>query len=421
MLKFVHAADLHLDSPMRGLERYEGAPVEQIRGATRRALENLVQLAIDEDARLVIIAGDLYDTDWKDYNTALFLSQQMSRLRQAGIRVFIIAGNHDASSQITRSLRMPENVTALSTRAPETVLLEDLGIAIHGQGFAERAVRHDLSANYPPAVQDLFNIGILHTGATGRPGHEPYAPCTLEGLLSKNYDYWALGHVHRREILHENPWIVFPGNTQGRHINESGPRGCTLVTIQDGRCTAVEHRDLDVVRWTLCDVNVSGADSSEGVLDCLRTHLEQESRSAGDLLVAARIHIQGVTGAHVDLIREPEKWVSEIRSAATDLSGGTIWVEKVRFATRPRISLEDRLAQNDPIADLLRLIQDIQLTDEILKPLKDEMSALRAKLPAELFQDTGLIDLDSPDVSGEILENAKQILVTTLLSGGGSH
>jgi exonuclease SbcD len=421
MLKFVHAADLHLDSPMRGLERYEGAPVEQIRGATRRALENLVQLALDEDARLVIIAGDLYDTDWKDYNTALFLSQQMSRLRQAGIRVFIIAGNHDASSQITRSLRMPENVTALSTRAPETVLLEDLGIAIHGQGFAERAVRHDLSANYPPAVQDLFNIGILHTGATGRPGHEPYAPCTLEGLLSKNYDYWALGHVHRREILHENPWIVFPGNTQGRHINESGPRGCTLVTIQDGRCTAVEHRDLDVVRWTLCDVNVSGADSSEGVLDCLRTHLEQESRSAGDLLVAARIHIQGVTGAHVDLIREPEKWVSEIRSAATDLSGGTIWVEKVRFATRPRISLEDRLAQNDPIADLLRLIQDIQLTDEILKPLKDEMSALRAKLPAELFQDTGLIDLDSPDVSGEILENAKQILVTTLLSGGGSH
>lgn len=419
MLKFLHAADLHLDSPMRGLERYDGAPVDQIRGATRRALENLVQLARDENARFVIIAGDLYDTDWKDYNTALFLSQQMSSLRQAGIQVLVVAGNHDAASQITRSLRMPDNVRILSTREPETVLLKDLGIAIHGQGFAERAVRDDLSANYPRAVKDLFNIGILHTAATGRPGHEHYAPCTIEGLLSKNYDYWALGHVHQREILHENPWIVFPGNTQGRHINESGPKGCTVVTVQDGRCTGVEHRNLDVVRWTLCDIDISGADSIEDLLDLARPRLEEESRNAGELLFAARIQFRGASGAHADMVRDPEKWISEIRAAATDLSGGTIWIEKVRFATRSRISLEERLAQNDPVADLLRLVQELQPGDEILKPLKDELTALRTRLPAELLQDSPLFDLDSPDATREILENAKQFLITTLLSGGG--
>jgi exonuclease SbcD len=419
MLKFLHSADLHLDSPMRGLERYEGAPVEQIRGATRRALENLVQLALEENARFVIIAGDLYDTDWKDYNTALFLSQQMSRLRQDGIQVFVVAGNHDAASQITRSLRMPDNVKILSTREPETILLKDLGIAIHGQGFAERAVRDDLSANYPPARKGFFNIGILHSAATGRPGHEPYAPCTIEGLLSKNYDYWALGHVHQREILHENPWIVFPGNTQGRHINESGTKGCTVVMVQDGRCTGVEHRNLDVLRWTLCDIDVSGADSIEDFLDLTRPRLEEASRDAGELLIAARIQFRGASGAHADMVRDPEKWISEIRAAATDLSGGTIWIEKVRFATQSRISLEERLAQNDPVADLLRLVQELQPSDEILKPLKDELTSLRSRLPAELLRDSPLFDLDSPDATREILENAKQFLMTTLLSGGG--
>jgi DNA repair exonuclease SbcCD nuclease subunit len=404
---------------MRGLEQYEGAPVEQIRGATRRALENLVQLAIDENARFVIIAGDLYDTDWKDYNTALFLSRQMSRLRQAGIQVFVVAGNHDAASQITRSLRMPDNVKILSTREPETILLKDLGIAIHGQGFAERAVREDLSANYPLAIKDLFNVGILHTAANGRPGHEPYAPCTVEGLLSKNYDYWALGHVHQREILRENPWIVFPGNTQGRHINESGPKGCSVVTVQDGRCARIEHRTLDVVRWTLCDIDISGADSMEDLLDRTRSRFEEESRNAGDLLIAARVQFRGAFDAHVDLVGDPEKWISEIRAAATDVSGGTIWIEKVRFGTRSRISLEERLAQNDPVADLLRLVQELQPGDEILNPLKDELTALRTKLPAELLQDSPVFDLDSPEAARETLESAKQFLITTLLSGGG--
>jgi len=418
VLKFLHAADLHLDSPMRGLERYEGAPADQIRGATRRALENLVRLAIDENVALVIIAGDLYDTDWKDYNTALFLSQQMSKLRQAGIRVFVVTGNHDAASQITRSLRMPGNVRFLSTREPETVLLEELGIAIHGQGFAERAVRYDLSAEYPSATKDFFNIGILHTAATGRAGHEPYAPCTIEGLLSKNYDYWALGHVHQREILHEDPWIVFPGNTQGRHVNESGAKGCTLANIQDGRCVSVEHRNLDVVRWKVCDIDISEADSPEDLLDCVRVRLEEEYRNADDLLVATRVRMIGTSAAHAQLIRNPEKWAGEIRAAATDVSGGTIWIEKVTISTRPLISLVERIAQNDPVADMLRLIQELQPGDEITRPLKDELTILRTKLPPELVEGNPIFDPDSPESAREILENARQILVTTLLTEG---
>ena len=122
MFKFIHAADIHLDSPLVGLERYEGAPVERIRGATRQALENLVRLAIDERAGFLLIAGDFYDGNWRDYNTGLFLVKEMTKLKEAGVRVFIIAGNHDAESNLTRNLsNLPGNVKRFSTRSAQTV------------------------------------------------------------------------------------------------------------------------------------------------------------------------------------------------------------------------------------------------------------------------------------------------------------
>jgi DNA repair exonuclease SbcCD nuclease subunit len=234
MFKFLHAADIHLDSPLKGLERYEGVPVEQIRHATRRALENLIQLALDERVQFVLIAGDLYDGDWRDYNTGLFFIKQMARLREADIKVVLIKGNHDAANRMTRTLDLPENVTVLKAAKPDSSELEDIGVVVHGQSFGTAAEERDLSKNYPHGRRGLFNIGLLHTCLTGADGHEPYAPCTLEGLLSKEYDYWALGHVHKREIRHHNPYVVFPGNLQGRKIKEEGAKGCELVTVLDG-------------------------------------------------------------------------------------------------------------------------------------------------------------------------------------------
>ena len=177
MFTFLHAADIHLDSPQRGLERYEGAPVAECRGATRRALENLVDLAIAHKVAFVMIVGDLYDGDWPDYNTGLFFGKQMARLRDGGIRVFMIRGNHDAANKMTKDLRLVDNVRVLSTDEAETVLLDDIGVAIHGQSFATRAVTENLAKSYPPRRGGYFNIGLLHTCVDGREGHDPYAPC----------------------------------------------------------------------------------------------------------------------------------------------------------------------------------------------------------------------------------------------------
>ena len=340
MFRFLHAADIHLDSPLRGLHRYEGAPQDEIRQASRRALANLVQLALDESVAFVLIAGDLYDGDWKDHRTGLYFVSQMVRLREAGIPVFVIAGNHDAMNRMTRSLPLPENVRMLDHKKAETVKLENLGVAIHGQSFATQAVLDDLSAGYPPAVGGMFNIGVLHTCATGRDGHDNYAPCTVEGLVSKRYDYWALGHVHTRETLHREPDIVFPGNIQGRHIRESGAKGCMLVEVDTRQKLEATMRPLDVFRWQTCWVDAAGATTKEDLLDRFRQRLAALMIQSDDLPLAVRVEASGPCRAHQDIAARPQQWVNDIRATALDQCGGRVWIEKVRTATTLPVDLD---------------------------------------------------------------------------------
>jgi len=392
--------------------------VTEIRGATRQAFVNLVHLAVDENVSFVLISGDLFDGDWKDYNTGLFLSRQLSELRGAGIRVFIVAGNHDAESRITRSLRMPENVKILSTSAPESIFLENIGAAIHGQGFSTGAVTKDLASSYPNATKGYFNIGLLHTSVNGRVGHEDYAPCSLETLLSKGYDYWALGHVHKREVLHENPWVLFPGNLQGRHARETGPKGCTIVSVEDGLCRSVEHRNLHVLRWALCEVDVTGAVHPEDVIDRVRVSVEEEYAKESGSFLAARIHITGPCRAHGGLSENPEKWINEVRSAVTDACGGAVWLEKIKIGTSTEVDLEQMMKRNDSLGDLLRYVESLGSSDteELMKLVTDDLVNLKAKLPTVAGKDR--IELDSPERVREILKDVKHVLISRLLSAG---
>ncbi|MEZ6149368.1 MAG: metallophosphoesterase [Pirellulaceae bacterium] len=176
IFKFIHAADIHLDSALKGLQRYEGAPVDEIRRAPREGLSNLVDLAIELQVQFVLIAGDLYDGDWKNFQTGMYFVQQATRLRVAGIPLVFIAGNHDAANKMTRSLPLPDNVTLLSHKKPQTIHLESLDVAIHGQSFATECVLEDLSQAYPAAERGCLNIGLLHTSAEGREGHDRYSP-----------------------------------------------------------------------------------------------------------------------------------------------------------------------------------------------------------------------------------------------------
>lgn len=392
-MKLFHAADIHLDSPMRGLAAYDGAPVDDLRLATRGALRNLVDAAIDEQVDVVLIAGDLFDGDWSHYSTGVHFIREMGRLREADIEVVTVAGNHDAESKLTKSLHWPDNVHVLSTRKPETVRFEDLGLAIHGQGYATPAVTDDLSRGYPKRLPGMVNIGLLHTSADGRPGHERYAPCTVEGLRQHDYDYWALGHIHRREVLSDDPPVVFAGNLQGRGLRETGPKGATLVEIADDGSVTFVHRVLDCVRWEQIEVDASGCASLNEVCERIGTRLREELREVGERLLAVRVEIVGQTDAHLELVRDEEKLRYEVIAAAAEIAGERVWVERVV----PRTSAPRALALggNDAVGELVRELDELSGDESALLELAEALRPLAEALPSAIADDFDPMDVQT--------------------------
>jgi len=417
MFKFIHAADIHLDSPLHRLGAYEGVPVEAFRRATRRAFENLIQLAISKKVSFVLIAGDLWDGDWKDYNTGLYLVSCLKQLNTADIPVYMIAGNHDAASRISKTLRFPENVKMFSVDAPETITVEGLDVALHGQGFASPAMKKDLSKKYPEAVTGHYNIGMLHTCATGREGHESYAPCSIEALKSKGYDYWALGHVHTREILSEDPLILFPGNIQGRHIRETGPKGCMLVTVDDTGGTTPVFKSLDVVRWESVHVDARNCDSGYDILDRLSEEIERILEANGTIPMALRIHVHGETPVQSEILSDTERWLNETRALAIDAGSGQLWVEKVKFDLSPPLSDQPFQRAEGALGELLKLFDELQAGPQGKLQLFDELQDLQRKLPHELKMELELKN-GGEEWLKYLMTRVRPMLVRRLLNKG---
>lgn len=419
MFKFIHCADLHLDSPLRGLSARPDAPVDEIRSATRRALENLVTIALQEDIRFVVIAGDVYDGDWQDYHTGLFFNGCMARLNDAGIPVYLISGNHDAASNITRSLVPPPNVRQFSVDHPETHVLEDLQVAIHGQGFKQREVRENLVPSYPDPIPGYLNIGILHTSVQGQEGHEPYAPCRVDELQRKGYDYWALGHIHQRQVLHTSPYIVYPGNIQGRHIRETGNKGCTIVTVNNGAIAAVVHRDLDVLRWALCSVDLTGASSDGDYVSRIAAALTASVDANAGYLLAVRIVFGGQTELHGRLLANRDHYRMEVENAINRISSTDIWVEQVKFHTEP-VNVQTALPHHtDAIAALQRTLEAVASEPDFLDDFLAQAKAIQTHLGA-YTRSPDATCMDSGDDVRSLLTEAQDLLAAMIGKGGVS-
>ena len=409
MFRFLHAADTHIDSPLEGLEAYDGAPVAALRGATRVAFENLVRLALDQRVDFLLLAGDIYDGDWKDFSTGLFFTRQMARLKAAEIPVYLIAGNHDAASVLTRRLTLPDNVQVFSTRTAETKTLDGLPVAIHGRGFPHRAVPENLALEYPARLPGQFNIGLLHTSLTGAPGHDTYAPCCLADLAAQGYQYWALGHVHEPRVLARAPWVVYPGNPQGRHIRETGARGCQLVTVGDDlEVVEAEFRALDVVRWARLEVDVSDEDNNAAVYARIGTALARAAMEAEGRLLAARIVLVGATTLHSALKRDPQGLRAECINQAQSVLDG-IWIEIVEVRTTPRQNLAELAARDDLTRIVLETL-DQAAVGELAVP--DEVRDLLKILPLEL-REAAADDL-ALEQRAALLDDVRAILLSAL-------
>lgn len=407
-MKLVHAADIHLDSPMHGLAAYDTAPVAELRLATRTAFRGLVDLCLDEGADALLIGGDLYDGDWHDYATGAFFVREAARLGEAEIPVVVVTGNHDAASRITKSLRLPENVRLLPVDAPDTVVLESLGLAVHGQGYATPAVMADLSSGYPAPVSGLVNVGLLHTSADGRFDHAPYAPCRVDRLAAHGYDFWGLGHVHERTLLHADPPILFPGCLQGRNVRETGPKGATVVTFGADGLPVLSERVLDVVRWAVVDVDASGLADADEVVVAVGAALADAVGTAEGRLLAARVRVVGASAAHGALVRDARRLAWDVRGAAAEVAGEAVWIEKVQVRTSALGAVEGVEVGDDVFAELARAVSAASVDE-----LGAELDGLAGKL-------RGAVDWDptDADVVGELLEDVARELPALLLDGG---
>lgn len=408
-MKFVHAADPHIDSPMKGLAAYPGAPVEAMRGATRNAFDSLVELCITEHADLLLVAGDVYDGDWKDFSTGLYLRAQLGRLRAAGIEVVMIHGNHDAASVITRQLKLP-GIHVLRHGRPESVVFESLGVVVHGQSFANRAVIENLAAGYPDPLPGLVNIGLLHTCLGGDAGHENYAPCSLEQLVGHGYEYWALGHIHERVVLDTDPYVVFAGNLQGRHMRECGAKGATVIEVIDGEMT-LQHHVLDHVRWARVTIDAAGVADDIELLERAEAALRSAVEAADGRLVACRIEVEGITSVHERLVRDQDRLESELRALATDLHAEQIWVERICWQTSaPRAAA----IGDDAVGETLKILRHAGADAQRLAVLADRLAPLALKLPAELKHGPDGFDPTDPETLARLLADVERTLPSLL-------
>jgi exonuclease SbcD len=415
-VKILHAADLHIDSPLVGLERYAGAPVGRVRGTTREAFTRALDVALRENVRFVVLAGDLFDDTWRDYNTGLFFLHQLERLRAIDAQVIVVRGNHDFD--LTRTLRWPGYVHELSP-AGQSVAFERDGVVFHGASYGERHEMSTLLPKYGPRRSGLYNVGVLHTNATRDAGHRHYAPCTVPEMADKGYDYWALGHVHARQVLSEAPFVVYPGNPQGRSVRETGDKGVYIVDVGEGRevaATTLTFHSTQLMRWRHEKLELAVDDDFDRLLDRARERLGQIAREEDGSLAAVRFDITGATNAHTAAMRRSEELTNRLRGFAIEQQDA-MWLEKVRVRTAPAEGLEALAEARGLLGQLLTSVARAREDEADLAVLGQVLDPLRKKLGAELAE-LGL-DTADPEWLGSILEQAEARLVDALGGGRG--
>ena len=373
--RFLHTADVHLDSPLKTLALRDAELSAQIRNATRQAFVGIVDACLDQRLDALVIAGDLYDRDIHDMSTALFFGRQMRRLAEANVRVFLIRGNHDAESVLTRELSLPDNVHVFGADGG-TERLPDAGVAVRGVSFAAAHVPENLLNRYPAPVPGLVNIGLLHTSLTGAEGHDVYAPCSLADLRAHGFDYWALGHVHKRAVHAEAPWVVMPGIPQGRDIGEDGPKSATLVTVGDDGAITAEAVPTAVTQFERVAADLTGAESMGDTGKAIERALAEARETVAAPWLVARLTLTGETPLAARLRRDDDLTLNEARQAAESI-GGTL-IDRVKFAFGGA-----RQAESGPLAELEALMTPESLPPEVAEQTLAAVDAIRRALPAE--------------------------------------
>ena len=378
--RFVHTADLHLDSPLKSLAMRDTALAEVIGNASRAVFTRIIDLCIEEAVNALLIAGDLYDGAQTSMKTARFLTQELRRLDAAGIETFIIRGNHDAESRITAQLVLPPSVTVFGAQAGvERRVAGGLEIAIHGISFARPHAPESLLGRFKAPVPDAVNIGMMHTSLDGAAGHDPYAPCRLADLQDSGFDYWALGHIHARAHHAGRCHVVMPGIPQGRDIGEAGAKSVTLVHVADDGAVSVAARPIAVARFARLDVPLDLAEDWPDVVATLSAALRAARRDHAEDHLVLRPVLTGRTPLLWRLRRDLGLLADEARLTAEGI--GTLWIDKLELACTDAAPPDTA----GPLAELARQIAEMTTPPSaILAEADAVLEALAKSLPKDV-------------------------------------
>lgn len=406
--RFIHAADLHLDSPFAGLSGVPETVRAVLRESTFTALSRLVELAVREKADFVLIAGDVYESADRSLRAQVRFGQAMKRLAESGISAFVVHGNHDPLDGRSAKLDLPGDVRVFPPGRAERVpvVLRDRGHVadIWGISYPAAAVRDNYAQllgkedagpgvesagaaggaapgahSQPTAVSGAgrrpYRIGLLHANVDGARDHADYAPCTLRELAVSGLDYWALGHVHTRRVLHERPYVVYPGNLQGRSIRETGAKGCYLAEVDDTGETRLEFHPLDGVRWLRRTVSIAGLSAEQELKDRLELALEEARLAAGGRPAVLRLELEGRGPLHRPLqnslaaeLLEELRLTETVRGGLTEalpsgmpLESGYdfVWPEAMKLRTAPEADLKELASSEGLLGDVLRLTEEL--------------------------------------------------------------
>lgn len=416
--RFIHTADIHLDSPLRSLAMRNPDLAELVGDASRQAFVSIVDLCLAERVDALVIAGDLYDGDQTSMKTARFLALQITRLHQAGVRVFMIRGNHDAMSRITKQLVFPDTVTIFGGRAqPVLQSAGGLDVMVHGLSFASPKAPESLLPKYVAPREGAVNVGIMHTSLAGSPGHDVYAPCSVADLHGHGFDYWALGHIHVRKVHPGARTVVMPGMPQGRDINEAGEKSVTLVTISDDRTVAIEERLTSVAQFERMNVDLTGTLEWPEAVGRIRSSLEQNRASVRSRHAVVRLSLTGTSPLSWKIIRDRDLLLGEAEQAAEQV--GDAWIEKLELdLSPPNSETSDGVA--DPVLELAQSMHTIARSQAFRAEAKALILKTIADLPPDARDFAGK-DEAAQDVflDGALARGAD--LVTARLKAGGQQ
>ena len=418
LLRFVHAADLHLDSPFKGMKAAAPENVSKaLRDATFTAYENIVKLCIEERVDALLVAGDVYDSADRSLRAQLKFVEGLKRLDDEGIRSFICHGNHDPLDGWEARLDYPAGCTRFGAEFEAVPVFPDdpQRAVVHGISYPTRDVYDNLVPRLGKVDPDVFSIGLMHANVEGNTDHAAYAPCTLADLVFSGINYWALGHVHTRDVLSEHsPTVVYPGNSQGRHANETGARGAYLVEVDDDRNVHLDFRAIDTVRWERPVLDISSMQTEQDLVDGLHQSMADALEGSEGRSVVLRISLVGRGGLHGSL-RQPGFVDGVMDDLNGDWSGRSpfAWCERMEDETAPSFDRQERVQGSDFLAEVLKTTNRAKDDPELQAGMRDGLGDLyQHRRYRRLLADYALGDDELPALMDEA-----EAIVVDLLAG----